>query len=96
MQKRQGDLLIIRVDRLPEDAVPVRSLVLAEGEATGHAHRLNGGQVFTTKSGGLYFEAGSELTLGHEEHAALSFVPGIYEVRRQREYAPKGPREVRD
>jgi hypothetical protein len=96
MQKRQGDLLIIKIDRLPEDAVPARTLVLAEGEATGHAHRLTRGQVFTTPGGGLYFESGEEMTLGHEEHGPLNFQPGVYEVRRQREYSPKGSREVLD
>ena len=37
---RQGDLLLVPVAGLPEGADRVRSgrLVLAEGEATGHAH----------------------------------------------------------
>ena len=37
---RQGDLLLVPIAGLPEGADRVRSgrLVLAEGEATGHAH----------------------------------------------------------
>jgi hypothetical protein len=48
-QLRQGDILIERLDRLPDglgtddepgDAAEARVIVLATGEATGHAHRL--------------------------------------------------------
>jgi hypothetical protein len=42
MLHRQGDVLIRKVDRLPEGLTEVprgsRGIVLAEGEATGHAH----------------------------------------------------------
>lgn len=48
-QLRQGDVLIERLDRLPEglgignelgDTAEARAIVLAAGEATGHVHRL--------------------------------------------------------
>jgi hypothetical protein len=38
---RQGDVLLVRVDALPEGVVRLRrrsGIVLAEGEAAGHAH----------------------------------------------------------
>jgi hypothetical protein len=39
---RQGDVLIVPIEKLPADLEPVaregRSIVLARGEATGHAH----------------------------------------------------------
>lgn len=32
----------------------------------------------------------------HDTHAPIMFAPGIYEVRRQREYTPEGFRRVED
>jgi len=32
----------------------------------------------------------------HDTHEAIMFEPGIYEVRRQREYSPEGWRRVED
>lgn len=32
----------------------------------------------------------------HDTHAPIMFGPGIYEVRRQREYTPQGFRQVQD
>jgi hypothetical protein len=88
--KRQGDLLIIKVKEIPRDAVKKNNLILAEGEATGHLHELNLGEVYE-KDGVLYFRAPEDkiTTLNHPEHKAVSFEPGTYKVVRQREYAPR-------
>jgi len=97
--QRQGDLLIVEVDMIPESAKPVDHQVLAEGEATGHFHRLNLGQVYE-QEGTLFFRIDSAhvATLSHEEHGTVEFPGGNYKVIRQREYQPKGlrPRRVRD
>ena len=87
--KRQGDLLIIKVKKIPEGAVKVKSRVLAEGEATGHMHELDLGEVYE-KNGVLYFKVpeGETATLNHQEHGAMTFETGEYKVIRQREYAP--------
>lgn len=87
--KRQGDLLIIKVKEIPDDAVKVKSRVLAEGEATGHMHELDLGEVYE-KDGVLYFKVpeGETATLNHQEHGAMTFETGEYKVIRQREYAP--------
>ena len=45
MMKRQGDLLIVKVSKIPDGVVKKTSLVLAEGEATGHMHKLDCGEV---------------------------------------------------
>ena len=95
-QKRQGDLLIIRVAVMPEGVEPVRDLVLARGEATGHAHVLSGGQVFRAFDGALFFRADEAVRLDHDEHATLSFEPGLFMVRRQREFFESEPRVVGD
>ena len=93
--KRQGDLLIVMIGEIPEGATRRESLVLAEGEATGHAHRLDAGEVYE-KEGVLYFRAEQVVHLVHEEHAMIALEPGAYQVIRQREYEPEGLRHVTD
>jgi len=95
--KRQGDLLITSIQYLPEGVIPKGDRVLAEGEVTGHLHELTGGDVYTKKDR-LFFNVikGCEVTLVHPEHAPIIFIPGIYEVTRQREYRPEGWRYVSD
>lgn len=93
--KRQGDILIVKRTFIPDGAVKRQDRVLAEGEATGHAHRLDAGDVYE-KEGALYFKADEAVHLNHEEHGRLTFEPGIYRVIRQREYEPEGWRNVAD
>ncbi len=95
--KRHGDLLIVKVKVMPEGAVPHASRILAEGEATGHKHELDSGDVYE-KDGVLYFKVnmGKISTLSHQEHHALTFEAGIYKVVQQREYVPDGWRNVAD
>lgn len=45
IQQRQGDVLIVPIDAIPDAAKPARRdaldrIVLAEGEASGHAHAI--------------------------------------------------------
>jgi hypothetical protein len=96
---RQGDLLLVPVDEVPSVAHRVRSgrLVLAEGEATGHAHVVEDGRASLHSVGAaasgtvtwfLRVEGGEPVLLVHEEHDSLQVPSGAYEVRRQREYVP--------
>jgi hypothetical protein len=94
---RQGDLLLVPVAELPEQARLLRRgrLVLAEGEATGHAHVVEDDRAslhdLGWASGAEYLSVVGDapVSLVHEEHDALSVSPGVYEVRRQREHAPR-------
>lgn len=96
---RQGDVFIIATDKLPVDLKP-RPPVLAEGEVTGHAHRLRAGsaaQVLGDSKGSLFlFVEGDEITIEHEEHGPVTIPRGGYIVRIQREYHPKEIRRVID
>ncbi len=96
---RQGDVLLIPVDRVPKDVSVAESasrLVLAEGEATGHAHAVlaDEAQLAEALDGSLYLLVGGQGSpaLVHEEHDTIPLSPGSYEVRRQREYVPPAPR----
>lgn len=90
---RQGDLLIRRVDQLPGGLRRRPDLVLAEGEVTGHAHRLERGVLFEdpATSDHVFFTITIDTTLLHEEHAPIRFAPGNYEVVRQRQFDPFNP-----
>ena len=97
---RQGDLLLVPIARLPEGADRVRSgrLVLAEGEATGHAHVVDDERAslhrhrdrWSPPARYLSVVGDEPVFLVHEEHDRLPVAPGVYEVRRQREYEPQG------
>lgn len=95
---RQGDILIRRVLVLPPAAQHASDPILAQGEATGHAHRLTGdGTVFRDpESQALYIQVMTSATVTHPEHGPITLGTGIYEVVRQREYTPEDSRFVSD
>lgn len=99
---RQGDVLIRRVDCVPEGAKPVAReggrVILAHGEVTGHAHALveEGAQLFATIGGKHYLRLDTDAVVRHEEHTAIPLEAGTYEVVRQREYHPTEIRNVAD
>lgn len=98
---RQGDILLIKQDHLPADAEPQESkphrIVLAYGEATGHAHAI--GTEFAKSyvvAGETFVDAKAGAVLVHEEHGQIRLEPGVYRVVRQREYAERKVRFVHD
>ena len=94
---RQGDVFIVSVPKLPKDVSPQRP-VLAEGEVTGHAHRIKDpatAQVFRGTDG-LFLEVSRETTVIHDEHQPITLPRGAYAIRIQREYHPKEIRRVVD
>ena len=66
-QVRHGDLLIVRVDSIPEGATKRKGKTLAEGEATGHAHTLEAGGQLYERDGRLYFRASKKTAVVHQE-----------------------------
>lgn len=95
---RQGDILIVAVGRVAAHPHrrPVEGGVLAFGEATGHAHRVEAGEVFD-QMGERYIVAGAEgARVVHDEHDTIVLPEGSYRVIRQREFSPEGDRRVAD
>lgn len=88
MNYRHGDVGLFEVARLPEGASFERNegIVLAEGEVTGHAHRIVSGAVSLWNAGEQrYITVGDGgAVLDHEEHGPLPLDPGTYECRIQR------------
>lgn len=93
---RQGDVLLVAVPAIPEDARPLPRdqgrIVLALGEATGHAHAIADplAALLETELQERFLHVLGEggVLLRHEEHAPVLLPQGAYQVRRQREYVP--------
>ena len=89
--KQQGDVHI-EPAKIPSNAKRRHGVVLAEGESTGHAHRLsvpNGvvAELFEEEKGDLYLRVvGGNVELVHEEHKPITIEPGDYVVGRVLEY----------
>lgn len=102
---RQGDVLIVAVESIPETAIAIargkRGVVLAEGEVTGHAHRIPSrhASLYRTDTDARYLRVmgPAPVQLRHEEHSTVSLPPGSYRVTIHREYQPgELPRQVQD
>lgn len=92
MQIQQGDVLLEKVDSIPEGGKKVeakeRGYVLAEGEATGHAHVIEKTALaeMYEVDGVLYVRALEPVEVTHEEHKPQVLDPGIWKVGIVREY----------
>jgi len=98
---RQGDILLVPVEKLPDGLTEVPRekgrIVLAEGEATGHLHAIEANEATFLASDleeiegrFLAVEGEAAVELTHPEHDTVTLQPGNYEVRRQREYTEAG------
>jgi len=98
---RQGDILFVKVKEIPFKVVPVSSLIIAEGEATGHMHKIANGRFkhFKLAEDDDFIDSSDNLLLGylkvyddaeivHDEHHPVHLSTGIYEIRRQRVFDP--------
>lgn len=105
---RQGDVLLVPVDSVPKNAVRQEvkgeSLIVQEGEVTGHHHAVRTGDctLYTLEATGTtdaverFLSVNRATVMTHQEHSALIIAPGDYEVRIQREYAPEEIHQVAD
>ena len=112
LQAAQGDLLLRKIEQLPSNATKVKAekgvFVVAHSE-TGHNHVIAEREsvaLYTTNDPMIsYLEVieatdATEVLLEHlrsfDTHETIKINPGIYEIRRQREYTPQGWRRVQD
>ena len=86
---RHGDVLIELVKEMPK-AKKLDRKWLFEGEATGHAHRIDIGEIFETRNGELYLKVEKLTKVTHEEHRTVVLPKGLYRVSQKRQYAPDG------
>jgi hypothetical protein len=107
VQYRQGDVLLIKLSdaearrvHLEDRARPSTDrMILARGEATGHAHSVAGSTArLELRLAERYLTVWAPTELTHEEHAPIRLDPGFYRVVLQREFVPSRDAEawVRD
>ena len=96
---RQGDIYFSPVSSIPTGATRLPHCVLAEGEATGHSHRIDvpdTAELLETPEGHYLRVLADHATVVHPEHGPILLPTGTYRVWRQREYTPQGIRRVVD
>lgn len=100
IQYRQGDVLIERCKRPTGKSKPAgKSVILAHGEATGHAHVLECDKIISRQDnsdGSFFLTFASNAEVTHQEHNRIALKPGTYRISRQREYSPQAIRNVMD
>jgi hypothetical protein len=104
----QGDIYIRKIDALPKGTVAVPrengKLIVTHSE-TGHHHVIVGDTVTLRRLPDSIMDcfvvvggkgAALEHLRPHDTHETIGFKPGVYHVKRQREYTPEGWRRVED
>lgn len=103
----QGDVLLRRIDKLPDNLVPAKPehglFVVAHSE-TGHHHvvKERSAQLLIDQTNQFiaYLKVAQLCELEHlrdfDTHESLALEPGLYEVRRQVEFTPEGWRRAQD
>lgn len=107
-QAAQGDILITRIDGLPDglqEQKPTQEGHIVAHSETGHHHTLpaKGVQLFAPANDPmvLYVVVDDECAdlvhnRSYDTHETIRLKQGNYEIRRQREYIPEGWRRVAD
>jgi len=97
---RQGDVLILPVNKIPASLKQTKRCTLALGEATGHHHTIDFDAVGYGESATSladYFEVtGESATLTHQEHDPITIKTGKYRKVIQTEYTPEELKNVVD
>lgn len=105
LTNQQGDVLFYREEKdlasLKRRHAEGDRLVIAEGEATGHAHAIEDiekCELYEDSDGTLWLRVEEPVAVVHEEHAAQTLSPGTYRVGIVREVDPftEEIREVAD
>lgn len=104
IQLRQGDVWLQQVEKMTTKQLgePLkrtkRGIVLQEGTATGHAHRIANRAASLHMAGDVrYLRVVESVTLVHEEHDTVAIPVGDYRVSLHHEYQPgELPRQVWD
>ena len=98
---RQGDILFIETDSVPESGTPAARvggrIIVAEGESTGHHHAIAAPQTQMFTQDALTWIVAPDVTeVTHEEHDTVTLPAGRYWVVRQRTWQRGTVRRVLD
>ena len=87
---QQGDVVLRKLDKIPEGEkklISKKTLVLAEGEVTGHFHGIceNDSELFKIGDQ-VILNLAANAVLTHQEHMHIELESGIWEVGKVNEY----------
>lgn len=90
---RHGDIILYKLNEISDNRAIHKDevLILAEGEVTGHAHKLQGDFELVEQdklNGDMKFSVNTVAVLTHEEHDKIVLERGIYLKVNQVEYNP--------
>lgn len=88
---RQGDVFIAEVGLIPAEARRLPHCVLAEGELTGHSHRIDEqgvAELYEHQNQKYLRVTAIVATVVHQEHGPIQLPQGRYRVWMQREFDP--------
>jgi len=81
---RQGDIMAIRIDKLPKGLRKKGSNILVHSDSTMHDHTLKKGTVFVDREGKLFADVPEKTQIVHTaDHSPIDIPKGFYEIRRQ-------------
>lgn len=100
MYYQQGDVLLKKIEKMPDGAKKIGGKVLQIGEVTGHKHqfptnsdveiyvdaKFAGQENSITPDEGKFIIVGNTVQLLHEEHKPVEVEPGVYQVDIVREF----------
>jgi hypothetical protein len=93
---RQGEVLIVPMQKGEKIKGSLKAnKVIAEGEAMGHLHELEQGELYESE-GQMFLKADKPSVLKHPEHGQMTIPKGRYEIIIQQEYEEGGVRNVVD
>lgn len=99
---RHGDVVIVRDTAAPTNGADAKGVV-ADGEATGHAHRVDRAKVLKMVDDLVQrvvvvgkLGKGERATLDHEEHTKHPLPSGKFRTGIQQQYSPEGWSRVID
>ena len=84
MYFQNGDVLIKKVDSIPEDAAPIAGSLVHKGE--NHSHIIQGTAELYGLGDELYIHALSACQIIHDEHKPVEIPVGLYKKEIVKEY----------
>ena len=103
----QGDLMVRRIDKMPNGLTPraaANGMHIVAHSETGHHHivKERAAQMFIDETNAFiaYLKVAEPTEIEHlrsfDTHEPLTLLPGIYEVRREREFGLEGWQRAAD
>jgi len=76
---RHGDVILVKIGKLPKGCKKLNHRILAEGETTGHKHEVERGILYE-KNGQLYLVEETKDIIKHEEHGVGQIDKEVYRI----------------